>query len=114
MFHIQRARVFSESRARFYAAEIVCALTYLHSLGIVYRCGPSGEKGSKHSVAFGQFNFSVKMDRGTALNGTAFLFVQPQIQRIYRPPGTSLYLYWVVDTSKTVRNDTCFSLEYLN
>ena len=38
MFHIQRARVFSEDRARFYAAEIVCALTFLHDLGIVYRC----------------------------------------------------------------------------
>lgn len=36
-FHLQRERVFTESRARFYAAEICCALTYMHSQGIVYR-----------------------------------------------------------------------------
>lgn len=39
MFHIQRARLFSEDRARFYAAEIACALMFLHNNGIVYRCG---------------------------------------------------------------------------
>jgi serine/threonine protein kinase len=36
-FHLQRERVFSEPRARFYAAEITTALGYLHSKGIVYR-----------------------------------------------------------------------------
>lgn len=36
-FHLQRDRIFPESRARFYAAEICCALTYMHSKGIVYR-----------------------------------------------------------------------------
>ncbi|KAG5276776.1 hypothetical protein AALO_G00109610 [Alosa alosa] len=37
MFHIQRSRRFDEGRARFYAAEVICALTYLHSNGIIYR-----------------------------------------------------------------------------
>ena len=37
MFQIQRARRFDEDRARFYAAEIVCALLYLHGKGIIYR-----------------------------------------------------------------------------
>ncbi|XP_062406085.1 protein kinase C, eta, b [Sardina pilchardus] len=37
MFHIQRSRRFDEPRARFYAAEVTCALTYLHSKGIIYR-----------------------------------------------------------------------------
>ncbi|KAG7158593.1 Serine/threonine-protein kinase Sgk1-A-like [Homarus americanus] len=36
-FHLQRERVFTEARARFYAAEICCALSYMHSQGIVYR-----------------------------------------------------------------------------
>ncbi|KAL2082289.1 hypothetical protein ACEWY4_022107 [Coilia grayii] len=37
MFHIQRSRRFDEGRARFYAAEVTCALIYLHSKGIIYR-----------------------------------------------------------------------------
>jgi len=36
-YHLQRERVFLESRSRFYAAEIASALGYLHSLHIVYR-----------------------------------------------------------------------------
>lgn len=36
-FHLSRDRVFSEDRARFYGAEIVSALEYLHSRNVVYR-----------------------------------------------------------------------------
>ncbi|XP_078085643.1 RAC-gamma serine/threonine-protein kinase isoform X3 [Mustelus asterias] len=36
-FHLSRERVFSEDRTRFYGAEIVSALDYLHSEKIVYR-----------------------------------------------------------------------------
>ncbi|XP_018017499.1 serine/threonine-protein kinase Sgk2 [Hyalella azteca] len=36
-YHLQRERVFVEPRAMFYAAEICCALTYMHTKGIVYR-----------------------------------------------------------------------------
>lgn len=36
-FHLQKEHHFSESRARFYAAEITSALGYLHSNCIVYR-----------------------------------------------------------------------------
>ncbi|XP_048868168.1 serine/threonine-protein kinase Sgk3-like isoform X1 [Brienomyrus brachyistius] len=36
-FHLQRERTFPEPRARFYVAEMGCALGYLHSLNIVYR-----------------------------------------------------------------------------
>ncbi len=43
MFQIQRARKFDEDRARFYAAEIVLALLFLHNRGIIYRC--DGGKG---------------------------------------------------------------------
>lgn len=36
-FHLSRERVFSEDRTRFYGAEILMALEYLHSQGIIYR-----------------------------------------------------------------------------
>jgi serine/threonine protein kinase len=37
MFHIQVSHKFKLPRARFYCAEIICALQYLHSKGIIYR-----------------------------------------------------------------------------
>lgn len=36
-FHLSRERVFSEDRTRFYGAEIISALGYLHSHNIIYR-----------------------------------------------------------------------------
>jgi RAC serine/threonine-protein kinase len=36
-FHLSRERIFSEERGRFYGAEIICALGYLHENNIVYR-----------------------------------------------------------------------------
>eukprot|EP01102_Stenamoeba_stenopodia_P008101 TRINITY_DN2301_c0_g1_i3.p1 TRINITY_DN2301_c0_g1~~TRINITY_DN2301_c0_g1_i3.p1 ORF type:complete len:296 (-),score=67.21 TRINITY_DN2301_c0_g1_i3:548-1435(-) len=36
-FHLKREGKFSEQRVRIYAAEIACALSHLHSFGIVYR-----------------------------------------------------------------------------
>lgn len=36
-FHLRRSTSFTEERARFYAAEILMALDYLHGLGIIYR-----------------------------------------------------------------------------
>lgn len=37
MFQIQRARKFEEPRARFYAAEVTCALQFLHRYNVIYR-----------------------------------------------------------------------------
>ncbi len=37
MFHIESANKFSETRTRFYAAQILCGLEFLHSENIVYR-----------------------------------------------------------------------------
>lgn len=36
-FHLGRLGKFPEPRARFYAAEIACAISYVHNLGIIYR-----------------------------------------------------------------------------
>lgn len=36
-FHLQKERHFSESRSKFYAAEIACALGYLHDNNVIYR-----------------------------------------------------------------------------
>ena len=37
-YHLQREGKFDESRSRFYAAELLCALEHLHSFNVVYRC----------------------------------------------------------------------------
>lgn len=36
-FHLGKEGKFQEPRARFYAAEIILAISYVHSLGIIYR-----------------------------------------------------------------------------
>lgn len=36
-FHLARERQFSEDRTRFYGAEIICAIDYLHRKAIIYR-----------------------------------------------------------------------------
>eukprot|EP00124_Ichthyophonus_hoferi_P001575 Ihof_evm14s85 gene=Ihof_evmTU14s85 len=36
-FHLQNEGVFSENRARFYAAQLVLGLEYLHSMDVIYR-----------------------------------------------------------------------------
>ena len=41
MYHIQELRRFENDRAMFYAAEIVCALQFLHGYNVIYRC-PTG------------------------------------------------------------------------
>ncbi len=37
MFHIVETKKFSEERAKFYAAEILTGLCFLHESGIIYR-----------------------------------------------------------------------------
>ncbi|CAG2160272.1 unnamed protein product [Oppiella nova] len=37
MFHVQKSGKFDENKARFYASEILCAVEFMHSKGIVYR-----------------------------------------------------------------------------
>ncbi len=37
-YHLQKEKRFNETRARFYAAEILLSLEHLHSHGVIYRC----------------------------------------------------------------------------
>ena len=37
MFHIIDSKKFGEDRTRFYTAEILCGLQFLHDQGIIYR-----------------------------------------------------------------------------
>ena len=37
MFHIEASGKFSETRTRFYAAEILCGIQFLHNESILYR-----------------------------------------------------------------------------
>lgn len=37
MFHVQKEGKFTEARCRFYAAEIICAIRFLHNRHIIYR-----------------------------------------------------------------------------
>jgi RAC serine/threonine-protein kinase len=36
-FHLSKEKFFSEERTKFYGAEIISAIGYLHQLGIIYR-----------------------------------------------------------------------------
>ena len=36
-YHLRKEQRFTENRARFYAAQLICALECLHSSGIIYR-----------------------------------------------------------------------------
>ena len=36
-FHLKKDKKFDEARAKFYAAEIILALEYLHNNGVIYR-----------------------------------------------------------------------------
>lgn len=56
-FQIDQAQRFSESRARFYAAEIICALQFLHKHHIIYRfvCLKHFSKSSRVTFIFYTF-----------------------------------------------------------
>ena len=36
-FHLQKDKKFTEGRVKFYCAEIICGLEYLHNCGVLYR-----------------------------------------------------------------------------
>jgi len=68
-FHLKKEGRFQEARVRFYAAEISCALSHLHSLGIVYRdLKPENILlNAEGHITITDFGLSkqIKMDEGT-------------------------------------------------
>jgi len=75
-FHLKKLRTFPEPMVRFFAAELVCALSHLHSLDIVYRdLKPENvlldEDGHVHITDFGLSKDDVSDPRGaTTFCGT--------------------------------------------
>lgn len=71
--YLRASRSFSNSMARFYASEIVCALEYIHSLGIVYRdLKPENLMLSKEGhIKMADFGFAKELrDRTYTICGT--------------------------------------------
>ena len=36
-FHLRKERKFNESKTKFYIAQVILAINYLHSLNVIYR-----------------------------------------------------------------------------
>lgn len=36
-FHVNKKQIFEENEARFYIAEVILAIEYIHSLNVIYR-----------------------------------------------------------------------------
>jgi serine/threonine protein kinase len=37
LFHLRKLKTFNENQVKFYSAQILCGIQYLHSKGIVHR-----------------------------------------------------------------------------
>jgi serine/threonine protein kinase len=71
--HLRKAGKFTNDMTRFYAAEIVCAIEYLHSLNIIYRdLKPENLLlDSDGNIKIADFGFAKKVeDRTWTLCGT--------------------------------------------
>ncbi|XP_073979021.1 serine/threonine-protein kinase Sgk2-like isoform X1 [Rhodnius prolixus] len=81
-YHLQRETRFSEARARFYAAEITCAVGHLHSLGVIYRdLKPENILvDSDGHIMLTDFGLSKESDRTDTLCGTP-QYLAPEVIR---------------------------------
>uniref|UniRef100_A0A0A9YAP4 Serine/threonine-protein kinase Sgk3 n=3 Tax=Lygus hesperus TaxID=30085 RepID=A0A0A9YAP4_LYGHE len=81
-YHLQQQGRFGERRARFYSAEIICALGHLHSLGVIYRdLKPENILlDSEGHIVLTDFGLSKESDRTYTLCGTP-QYLAPEVIR---------------------------------
>ena len=87
IYHLQKSFVFNEVRARFYTAEIVIALEYLHSINVVYwDLKPENiildADGHIKLTDFGLATQPLKRDTGNSYEGTPEYLAPEVVQGI--------------------------------
>ena len=102
-FHLARERQFSEERTRFYGAEIVCAIDYLHKKAIIYRDLKVCFLGYGHfSVKMVQIKNCIQHGKGSFQQRERVSKVQKQSLQLTtctQKPSfieTSRYVFWVM------------------